>query len=167
MNSYFGIPDLVAFGGRMVFRTIAIAIFLTLPANAQVEEDTQKVEEELEIIDIHNADPEQIALDSYLWLKRPLFVFADTPYDPRFIEQISLLQSLPEELIERDVTIFTDTDPSESSELRNDLRPRGFALILIGKDGSVKLRKPFPWNVRELSRAIDKMPLRQQELRSR
>ena len=38
-------------------------------------------------------------------------------------------------------------------------------LTVIGKDGGVKLRKPFPWDVRELSRSIDKMPLRQQEIR--
>jgi len=35
---------------------------------------------------------------------------------------------------------------------------------LIGKDGMVKLRKPFAWNMRELSRVIDKMPMRQQEI---
>ena len=40
-------------------------------------------------------------------------------------------------------------------------------LVIIGKDGSVKQRKPLPWNVRELSRSIDKMPLRQQEMRDR
>ena len=40
-------------------------------------------------------------------------------------------------------------------------------LVLIGKDGSVYLRKPFPWSVREIGRSIDKMPLRQQEIRDR
>ena len=40
-------------------------------------------------------------------------------------------------------------------------------LALIDKDGGVKLRKPFPWDVREITRSIDKMPLRQQELRDR
>jgi hypothetical protein len=49
--------------------------------------------------------------------------------------------------------------------LRTKLRPRGFMVVLIGKDGGVKLRKPFPWDVREFSRSIDKMPMRQQELR--
>ena len=63
--------------------------------------------------------------------------------------------------------ILTDTDPNELSDLREKLRPRGFMLVLIGKDGDVKLRKPFPWSVRELSRAIDKMPMRQQEIRDR
>ena len=65
------------------------------------------------------------------------------------------------------MVVITDTDPAAKSELRTKLRPRGFMLALIGKDGTVKLRKPFPWDVRELSRTIDKMPLRKQEIRSR
>ncbi len=51
------------------------------------------------------------------------------------------------------------------SDLRTKLRPRGFMLVLMGKDGEVKLRKPLPWTVRELSRSIDKMPMRQREER--
>ena len=48
--------------------------------------------------------------------------------------------------------------------LRKKLRPHGFAFVLIGKDGQVKLRKPSPWNIREIARVIDKMPIRQQEI---
>jgi hypothetical protein len=39
--------------------------------------------------------------------------------------------------------------------------------VLIGKDGQIKQRKPRPWNVREISRTIDKMPMRQQEIEER
>ena len=63
--------------------------------------------------------------------------------------------------------VFVDTDPTASGPLRKALRPRGFQLVLIGKDGGVKLRKPRPWTVRELNRVIDKMPMRQQEIRQR
>ena len=61
--------------------------------------------------------------------------------------------------------MVTDTDPASQSALRETFRPRGFMMVLIGKDGQIKLRKPLPWDVREISRAIDKTPLRQQELR--
>ena len=94
-----------------------------------------------------------------------MVVFADTPNDPAFQEQISLLQSRLDALETRDVVIITDTDPDARSEIRLKLRPRGFMLALIGKDGQVKLRKPFPWDVRELTRVIDKMPMRQREIR--
>ncbi len=100
-------------------------------------------------------------------MNRPVIVFADSPADPRFSEQITLLESQIEELQKRDVVILTDTDPEALSPLRKKLRPRGFMLVLVGKDGTVYLRKPFPWSVRELSRSIDKMPLRQQEIRDR
>ena len=39
--------------------------------------------------------------------------------------------------------------------------------MLVGKDGGTKLRKPFPWDVRELTASIDKMPMRREELRRR
>ncbi|MBT8409913.1 MAG: DUF4174 domain-containing protein [Alphaproteobacteria bacterium] len=106
-----------------------------------------------------------ISLEDFRWIARPLVIFADTEADPRFRQQIDRLAARPEALAERDVVIFVDTDPSAQSEVRKALRPRGFMIVLIGKDGGVKLRKPFPWDVRELSRQIDKMPMRQQEIR--
>ena len=107
----------------------------------------------------------EVSLEDFLWIKRPVVVFADTPADPRFREQMDLLAARPAELLDRDVVVIYDTDPKQKSDIRRKLRPRGFMLTLIGKDGGVVLRKPFPWDVRELSRSIDKLPLRQQELR--
>lgn len=103
-------------------------------------------------------------LDSFKWAARVLVVFADSPLDPSFVEQVSLLEARPEPLRDRDVVVFTDTDPAARSPIRLDLRPRGFALVIVDKDGRVMLRKPDPWDVREITRAIDKTPLRQQEI---
>lgn len=105
------------------------------------------------------------SLDPFLWESRPVVVFADTPNDPRFIKQVELLAERPDPLAERDVVIILDADPSQESEIRKSLRPRGFMLAIIGKDGKVAQRKPAPWDVREITRAIDKMPLRKQEIR--
>lgn len=104
-------------------------------------------------------------LDELRWLKRVVAVFADSPNDPNFRRQMAALQDRPAELAVRDVVVVTDTDPAAQSALRQTFRPRGFMMVLIGKDGQIKLRKPQPWDVREISRAIDKTPLRQQELR--
>lgn len=111
-------------------------------------------------------DAADVTLEDFQWIARPLVVFADSTADPRFREQMELLADRPEGLIERDVVVIVDTDRANPSDIRRKLRPRGFQITLIGKDGGVKLRKPFPWDVRELSRQIDKMPLRQQEIRS-
>lgn len=108
-----------------------------------------------------------VNLDAFLWLKRPLVIFADSPADPRFILQMEYINEGLNELAERDVVVLTDTARGEKTRLRERLRPRGFTLVLIGKDGTVYLRKPMPWDVRELSRVIDKMPLRQDEMRER
>lgn len=112
-------------------------------------------------------DAFDINLDDFLWEKRPVVIFADTPADPRFTKQLELLQARRDALADRDVVIITDTNSDDLSDLRKKLRPRGFMLALLGKDGQVKLRKPSPWDVRELTRVIDKIPLRQQELRDR
>ena len=57
--------------------------------------------------------------------------------------------------------------PDAKLPLRQRLRPRGFMLVLVGKDGVVELRKPLPWTVREITRSIDKMPIRQREVEER
>lgn len=108
-----------------------------------------------------------VAVEDFKWIARPVIVFATSPADPRFSEQMELLAERAEELVKRDVVVIVDTDDENLSDLRRKLRPRDFMIVLIGKDGGVKLRKPFPYDVRELSRSIDKMPLRQQEIRER
>lgn len=104
-------------------------------------------------------------LSEFRWKKRPVLVFADSADDPAFIEQMELLHDREVELAERDVIVLTDTDPAARSPLRLKMRPRGFMLVLVGKDGGIKLRKPFPWDVREITRSIDKMPMRKREIR--
>lgn len=109
----------------------------------------------------------EVTLSDFKWIARVVVVFADSPLDPSFREQIELLTARPDVLLERDVVVLTDTDPEAKSAVRMELRPRGFALVVVDKDGRVMLRKPDPWDVREISRAIDKTPLRKQELRDR
>ncbi|TMM50912.1 DUF4174 domain-containing protein [Sulfitobacter sabulilitoris] len=137
---------------------LVLACVFAVPAVAQTSgEDPDQVL----VIGIDGAD-----LNEFIWKKRPIVVFADSPNDPLFEEQMELLLARPDALRDRDVVILTDTDPSARSDLRMKLRPRGFMLVLIGKDGGIKLRKPFPWDVREISRSIDKMPIRQREIRN-
>lgn len=100
----------------------------------------------------------------FLWNARPVVVFADTPDDPAFREQMQVLQGRAEALVERDVVVIFDSDPQANSVWRQQLHPRGFSLVIIDKDGQVKQRRPLPWDVREISRAIDRLPLRRQEI---
>lgn len=110
---------------------------------------------------------DEISLDEIHWQLRALVVFGDGINDPQFLEQMDLINARIDELVERDVIVIADTNADELSELRRKLRPRAFMLALVGKDGNVAFRKPAPWNVREITRSIDKMPLRQQEISNR
>ena len=112
-------------------------------------------------------DATEIDLADFVWVARPIVVFAQTPNDPQFGQQMDLLTARIDELALRDVIVITDTNPDTPSALRTALRPRGFMLAIIAKDGRTALRKPAPWDVREITRSIDKMPLRQQEIRDR
>lgn len=142
---------------------IALALLIALPATAQELTVLERWQEDRTQV----FDGAEINLDDLQWVVRPLVVFADTPNDPRFQQQMDLLLADIDRLAERDVMVITDTDRAAMSDVRTTLRPRGYMMALVGKDGRVALRKPSPYSVRELSRSIDKMPLRQQEISDR
>lgn len=143
-------------------RAIAALLACTLAAGpvSATDADAPGQADGLRIFEAQTVD-----LAEFLWVARPVVVFADTPNDPRFLDQMAMIEARPGMLAERDVVVITDTDPAARSAVRERLRPRGFALVIIAKDGTVNLRKPFPWAVREISHAIDKLPLRREEMR--
>jgi len=145
---------------RYVF-SFVLASLLALVSPVLAQDSDAEAVPELQILQADSID-----LNDFLWVARPLIVFADSPADPRFSEQLELIERRPTPLLERDVVVILDSERSSESALRTQLRPRGFMLVIMGKDGEVELRKPAPWNVREITRTIDKMPLRQQEIRA-
>jgi hypothetical protein len=119
----------------------------------------------LSIIDLNSSNNSPITLSDFFGTKRVIIIFSNNSEDPNFTAQLNLLQRRKNNLNERDVVILTDTSPISKSNIRLKLRPQGFVFILIGKDGKIALRKSRPWSVREISRSIDKMPLRKQEIK--
>jgi Domain of unknown function (DUF4174) len=98
-----------------------------------------------------------------LFLRRPVIVFADSPNDPAFVRQMQLLDRYYAQFEARDVILIIDTDPTNPSSLRRKLRPRGFSLVLMDKDWKPMIRKPLPWEGREIVNSIDKMPIARTE----
>ncbi len=109
----------------------------------------------------------EVVLADLLYLKRVVVVFADSPNDPAYLRQMELLTRNTSDLVDRDVILLTDTTPATPSEIREKLRPRGFSLVIMDKDGSIAIRKPLPWDTREISRSIDKFPSRLSEVLER
>lgn len=110
------------------------------------------------------AGAQENPLAEYRWVARPVIVFADSPLDPRVVEQMAEFERAQRDLEERDVVVILDTEPD--SALRSEFRPRDFQLLLIDKNGDVAYRKPDPVPIRELTRVIDRIPLRMDELRA-
>jgi hypothetical protein len=158
---------------RPIFLALALSQTLTGTALAQSGGEVVAVAAadasetgEVVVDPMEPRDARDVTLEDFLWVARPIVIFADTPADPRVAEQLNLLADRPEALLARDVVIIVDTDPSANSAIRTALRPRGFSLVVLQKDGSVGFRRPAPRDVREISRGIDSFSLRREEIRT-
>jgi|GEM_PF-1327235 len=120
---------------------------------------------------------QRINLARYRWKSRVLIVFGPHAEDERFLTQMEELADRAKDLKSRDVVVLpvlargkagvaTRRDGAILRELFA-AEPRHFRVVLIGKDGSVKLREEFPLDANRLFDVIDAMPMRQQEMKAR
>lgn len=149
---------------RIIWIVFAVCLGIVGDAGQAASQSAAAPAEAQTTTDANEPLPE---LSDLLWVARPVIVFADSPNDPRFAQQLGMLEARRSDLEERDVMILADSDPAAESPLREELRPRGFSLVLIDKDGEVAKRRPTPTEARELIHLIDRMPSRQQEIGSR
>lgn len=153
---------------KFILMGMMVALLAAAPATAQdpqpgtLATTSDPAVEGLQVLDAAGIDPEV-----FLWERRIVAVLADSPNDPAFIRQLRDIMERPDALLERDVVVLIDSDRNSGSPLRRMLRPRGFMLAIIEKDGEIKQRRPAPRDVREISAAIDHFPLRRQELLDR
>ena len=120
------------------------------------------------------AGGERIDLDSYRWKRRLLLVFAPSAKMPAYQDQQRLLTGHDAQLAERDVTRgafvrdgsgylgASAVSGAASAEVRVWLGVSAdrFAVLLVGKDGGVKLTRAEPISAVELIAVIDAMPMR-------
>jgi len=117
-------------------------------------------------------------LKMYQWKNR-IILLKDIRFDSdKLQDQLNLLRSNTEKLGDRDILIYLLTDESvfDSSKIKTKLnasliiKKYGLAdfngLVLVGKDGGVKLKKSFIVNPKTIYNLIDSMPMRQVEMRS-
>lgn len=111
-------------------------------------------------------------LSSFKWEKR-LVIIVDTIEKNASSNQIKLFTKSPEELKERDILLFyydgknlLDTSGKNTDlHLPEGMFQRDSELILIGKDGSIKMRSPIPIDPKEVFQTIDQMPMRRSEIK--
>lgn len=156
-----------------VILALGLSLTTLTPAIAPALADTPAVAEEpaQDVLARWQADPTALFAAAEIdprdlaYQARILVVFAEAEAQPQFTDQIALITARIGELAARDVIVVLDADPDGRSALRQQLRPRGFSLVMLDKDGTIVFRKPDPWDVREISRQIDKLPSRRQEVR--
>lgn len=122
----------------------------------------------------------ETALDGYRWQNRLLLVFAPDADSALYRRQQEMLLVAERGLNERDMVIIFVIRDAVSTKGRPaaavaavDLRdaygvlPQEFRVVLIGKDGGVKLRQEEPISMADLFALIDSMPMRKQEMGQR
>jgi hypothetical protein len=120
------------------------------------------------------------AMEVYRAKKRPLLVFAPSDQHPGLTRQRNIINGNRSQFIERDVVVVYVIANSLAHDLgapqalnASALRQRykvsegQFRVILIGKDGAIKLDQSTPLASTTLTAEIDRMPMRREEARRR
>jgi hypothetical protein len=116
------------------------------------------------------------SLEQFQWKNRVVVVFSNDD-DPRGESQVNELLSQRLGVSERDMVVlrvrgdvvhpvFGDSSDVNIDDLRRDLEAPDlaeFAAVLVGKDGTVKLRVSEPISGAELFSIVDSMPMRAAE----
>ena len=143
------------------FKTILMAFVLLSPATTSAGSHRQ-----------------EITLEQFKWKSRLIVLIATSPQDADVEKQKQFLSGADEGLNDRDlkvIEIYSTTQgyldgqplpPENFSRLRNQLELPGqdFQFLLVGKDGTVKLRATQAVDPVEIFALIDSMPMRQREM---
>ena len=101
--------------------------------------------------------------------KRILLVGTPAANAPELMQQKKLLATAGPQLQERDFLVlqlvYSQLSPADSQYWTQELKQSltSFSVVLIGKDGGVKLNQLRPLAPADLFGTVDKMPMRQQE----
>lgn len=147
---------------RVIFSTLFFAILLiTKPVQAQ----------EMDYFD----------LNDYKWKDRVLLIFSPNTFNSDYREMRKTLKNSRNGMRERDLIVFyalrqrgASTKgkliPKQTvSDLREsfNLSPSDFTVILIGKDGTEKLRRSESISASTLFDEVDEMPMRRLEMKKK
>ena len=124
---------------------------------------------------------DEIRLKDYQWKNRLILAFSPSAEDPGYKALEKEIAVQAEEVIDRDLLVCHILQTGEirlgesslptgsGDHLRESfaIRPGRFTVLLIGKDGGVKLRREGGVKLGEIFSLIDTMPMRQREMREK
>ncbi|WP_277182985.1 DUF4174 domain-containing protein [Caballeronia sp. BR00000012568055] len=111
------------------------------------------------------------SVDDYAWHKRLLIVFASQSSLPELAKQRALIADAKAGFSERDMLsievignqVQGTTDSADALRQRYHVAPDTFRVLLIGKDGGVKIDSHEPVEMQRVFGTIDTMPMRREE----
>lgn len=120
-------------------------------------------------------------LDHYTWRNRVLLIFTPDRAHPEYVAQNRILDSAGAGLGDRDLVVLRmmpaaaisiDYQPSHENDSRSiyqdfSIKNDDFRVLLIGKDGTLKLTRTRAVSRSDLFELIDSMPMRQREMQTR
>jgi hypothetical protein len=124
---------------------------------------------------------DKIRLKDYQWKNRLILAFSPSTKDKGYRAFAKDIALQAEEVVDRDLLVFrlletgevrlgeTSLPTGSGDYLRESfsIRPGRFTVLLIGKDGGVKLRREGGVELGEIFSLIDSMPMRQREMREK
>lgn len=116
--------------------------------------------------------------ENYLWEKRVVLIFAPDQENENHLKQIRIFDEAKDAMAERDITqwvIINNTRVVKDGAMlphigapkfyrHFNVPAQDFTVILLGKDGEVKLRKKSIVTSSALFSLIDSMPMRKQKM---
>ena len=122
-----------------------------------------------------------VDIERFLWKKRLLLIFSPERADPLFNSLVNEISSRRGDVEDRDLVIFEILESGASKMNSSELEPQKaasfrerfeipettFTVILLGKDGGIKLKRKVHVRLEEIFRLIDAMPMRQDEMRQK
>ena len=120
-------------------------------------------------------------LTQFQWKNRLLFIFAEDASDPSFKKLQGQITAQKAEVDDRNLIVFEvpaqgsarmntiPLDRKDADSIRNHfaISSDTFSLILVGKDGGIKLKRSDQVDLTEVFELIDSMPMRQREMRQK
>jgi hypothetical protein len=125
--------------------------------------------------------PEATDLGQYRWKNRLLFLFSPSPVVPAYQSLDQELRRNPDGVADRDLLVFRvleqgpsavgsqEISPQDATNLRRrfGVSPGAFTVVLVGKDGGVKIERSGPVTLSEIFTLIDSMPMRRREMQGK
>lgn len=128
----------------------------------------------ISLIIMHGADLTAQQLSDYKWKNR-ILILSDKNLDSDEVNTALItIKGSTKELKERDIILFLHKEKMFYNLDKKEVKSEGSNIIskyfsgyvLIGKDGGIKAKHPYPLNLEDLFNLIDGMPMRRTEMKS-